>query len=90
MPIGPQPRGARGTLERPYSALRLRLVLAILGVVICFGGGALLLQMSFEPLAFALFAVGAMAIADLVVISIRLKRGGGNPPAPPPPRYRGP
>jgi hypothetical protein len=87
MPIGPQPRGARGTFERPYSALRLRLALAILGVIICVGGGVLMLRMSFEPLAFALFAVGAMAVVDVVVISIRLKRGGGHPPAPPPPPY---
>ncbi|HEU0241519.1 MAG TPA: DUF6343 family protein [Micromonosporaceae bacterium] len=88
MPIGPQPRGARGTFERPYSALRLRLALAILGVVICVAGGVLMWMMSFEPLAFALFVVGAMAVVDLVVISVRLARGGGNPPAPPPPPLR--
>src|SRR5690348_11898700 len=35
MPIGPQPRGARGTVGHPYSALNLRLVLAIFGLVSC-------------------------------------------------------
>jgi Family of unknown function (DUF6343) len=88
VPIGGQPRGARGTFERPYSALRLRLALAILGVIICAGGGVLLWRLGFEPLAFALFVVGVMAIIDLVVIIIRLSHGGGNPPAPPPPRVR--
>ena len=59
MPIGPQPRGARGTIERPYSALRLRLGLAIGGVVICVGGGILLWHLGFAPLGIALFVIGA-------------------------------
>lgn len=88
MPIGPQPRGARGTIERPYSALRLRLALAILGVVICVGGGILLWHLGLAPLAIAVFVVGALAVIDLVVISVRLSRGGAHPPAPPPPRVR--
>ena len=33
MPIGAQPRGARGTVGHPYSALTLRLVLAAFGLV---------------------------------------------------------
>jgi hypothetical protein len=88
MPIGPQPRGARGTIERPYSALRLRLGLAIGGLLICTAGGILLWHLGFAPLGIALFVVGAMALVDMVVISVRLSRGGAHPPAPPPPRAR--
>src|SRR5437867_399310 len=33
MPLGPQPRRARGTVGHPYSALNLRLVLAAFGLV---------------------------------------------------------
>jgi uncharacterized protein DUF6343 len=88
MPIGPQPRGARGTIERPYSALRLRLGLAIGGLVICAGGGILLWHLGFAPLGIALFVIGAMALVDMVVISVRLSRGGSHPPTPPPPRLR--
>ena len=86
MPIGPQPRGARGTIERPYSALRLRLGLAIVGLVICVAGGILLWHLGFAPLGIALFVIGGMALVDMVVISVRLSRGGSHPPAPPPPR----
>jgi len=63
-------------------------VLAIIGIVVCVGGGILLLRMSFEPLAFALFVIGGMAVIDLIVISVRLARGGGHPPSPPPPPAR--
>ena len=83
MPIGPQPRGARGTFDRPYSALRLRLGLAIVGLIVCVGGGILLWHLGFAPLGIALFVIAGFAVIDLVVVSVRLARGGGNPPLPP-------
>jgi hypothetical protein len=85
MPIGPQPRGARGTFDRPYSALRLRLGLAIVGLIVCVGGGILLWHLGFAPLGIALFVIAGFAVIDLVVVSVRLARGGGSPPLPPPP-----
>ena len=89
MPIGPQPRGARGTIERPYSALRLRLGLAIGGLVICVGRRHPAAGTSGSPRsASPCSSSGAMALVDMVVISVRLSRGGSHPPGPPPPRAR--
>jgi len=73
MPLGRQPRGARGTIERPYSALRLRLVLAIFGVVVCAVGAAILWHVS-VVIAIILIVLGVVAIADLFVVSTRLRR----------------
>jgi uncharacterized membrane protein HdeD (DUF308 family) len=79
MPLGPQPRGARGTVERPYSALRLRLVLAIFGVVVCVAG-AILLWHRAQALAIALSVLAAIALVDLGVVSTRLSRQPRLPP----------
>ena len=75
MPLGSQPRRARGTVEHPYSALRLRLVLALFGIVVCTAGGILVwLVVSAVPIAVAFFVLAAIAVVDAVVVAIRLRR----------------
>lgn len=76
MPLGPQPRWARGTVERPYSALRLRLALAIFGLVACVAGGAVLWAFDVKPIAWLLFAGAVIALIDVAVVVTRIRRGG--------------
>jgi uncharacterized membrane protein YqjE len=83
MPIGPQPRRARGTVGHPYSALNLRLVLACFGLLSCTLLALVLAWMGYSlPAAVAgVFAV--VAVVDIVVIQIRRRRrrvadGGGH------------
>jgi uncharacterized protein DUF6343 len=75
MPLGPQPRRARGTVERPYSALRLRQILAIFGIVIGVAA-AIIFWLSGLTLwgwfAVALAVIGAI---DTMVVTTRLRRG---------------
>jgi hypothetical protein len=66
-----QPRGAKGTVGHPYSALNLRLVLATFGLVVCVGFGVLVLIAGFPVPAIILFVLGAVAVVDLIVISRR-------------------
>jgi hypothetical protein len=73
MPLGSQPRRADGTFEHPYSALRLRLVLALFGLVVCVVGGLLVWRVA-APIAIALFVLAAIALVDLAVIVTRLRR----------------
>jgi hypothetical protein len=75
MPLGPQPRGARGTIGHPYSAMRLRLVLAIVGLVLCVLGAIWCLGEGFTGFGVVLLALAAVSVADLVVISLRLRAG---------------
>lgn len=75
MPLGAQPRGARGTVERPYSALRLRLVLAVFGLVASLAGAFVVWQIGYTAIAIALWIVAATALADIAVILTRLRRG---------------
>lgn len=74
MPLGPQPGHADGSVEHPYSALRLRRTLAIIGIV------------AFAALAGALFGFGnnwlagicvlgvVVGIIDLFVVQVRISR----------------
>lgn len=73
MPLGPQPRRADGTIKHPYSALRLRLALALFGLVVCVVGGILIWQVGPVPIAVGLFVLAAVALIDLVVIIARLR-----------------
>ena len=59
------------------SALTLRLVLAVFGLVICVVGGIFLLQLDPVPVAFPilLFVMAAIAAVDIVVIVRRKARG---------------
>ena len=76
-----QPRGARGTVGHPYSALNLRLVLAGFGFLTSAVLGALALAAGFTWLAIALFVLAASALADSVVVELRrrarIREGGG-------------
>jgi len=78
MPLGPQPRGARGTVEHPYSALRLRLALAVFGLVACCAGGVVLWDFNVRPIAWILFAGAAVALIDMGIVLTRIRRGGAD------------
>jgi uncharacterized membrane protein YqjE len=60
-----------GTGEGPRSALNLRLVLAIFGLVSCTGLAGLLLWLGYRVAALVAALVGLTAIVDLVVIQRR-------------------
>jgi hypothetical protein len=75
MPLGSQPRRAQGTVEHPYSALRLRLVLALFGIVACTAGGILVWALvGAVPIAIAFFVLAAIAVVDAAVVGTRLRR----------------
>lgn len=74
MPLGPQPKRARGTIGHPYSALNLRLLLAGLGLVLCGGLGILLAWSGYQVAGLVLGVLAAVAAVDLVVIQIRRRR----------------
>jgi hypothetical protein len=71
MPIGPQPKGARGTIGHPYSALNLRLLLAATSLVSSAVFAWLSLWWGYPLLALVLAVLGVGAAADLVVIELR-------------------
>lgn len=66
-----QPRGRRGTPERPYTALDLRLVLAGFGLVASAAFALLLFWVGNDLLGWALVLVAGTAAADLVVVQRR-------------------
>ncbi|GIG92838.1 DUF6343 family protein [Plantactinospora endophytica] len=66
-----QPRGAKGTVGHPYSALNLRLVLASFGLVICVGLGVLAVWAGLVVLAVVLGILAVAAVVDLVVVQRR-------------------
>ena len=66
-----QPRGRRGTPDRPYTALDLRLVLAAFGLVASAVFALLLFWFGDDLLGWALVLVAATAAADLVVVQRR-------------------
>jgi hypothetical protein len=74
MPLRSQPRGRRGTVGRPFSALNLRLALASFGLV----GWAILAAVLFGfDLIVAAFISAGIALAaavDLVVIQLRRRQ----------------
>ncbi|GID31370.1 hypothetical protein [Paractinoplanes brasiliensis] len=71
MPIGAQPPGRRGTVEKPYSALNLRLILAAFGFVICAVLGILLLRSGWAVPGWLLLAWAAVAVIDMIVVQLR-------------------
>lgn len=71
MPLGPQPRRARGTIEHPDSALNLRLWLAAYGLLTCVFMAVLLGLLGLVVPAVLVAALGVAAAVDLVVIQLR-------------------
>jgi hypothetical protein len=83
MPIGSQPPGRRGTVGEPYSALNLRLVLAVFGFLICTGLALLLWRWDQPVPAWFLAFWAVVAIIDIVVVQLRRRarrrtQGGGH------------
>jgi hypothetical protein len=79
MPIGPQPPGRRGTVERPYSALNLRLILAAFGFVVCTVLAVVLFRAGWPIPGWLLVAWAAVAVVDIVVVQLRRRaRGRGH------------
>jgi hypothetical protein len=76
LPDHHDPTAGIGGAAPAQSALTLRLVLALFGLVVCVAGGILFLAVD-APVAFAvvLFALAAIAAVDLVVIVRRKRRG---------------
>lgn len=71
MPIGAQPPGRRGTVEEPYSALNLRLVLAAFGFVVCTVLAVLLFRAGWIVPGWLLLAWAVVAVIDMVVVQLR-------------------
>lgn len=71
MGIGGQPRKAHGTLEHPYSALNLRLLLAGFGLVSCTVLAVLTWRAGYPMMAVLLGALALLAAIDMVVIQLR-------------------
>lgn len=71
MSVHPQPPGRRGTVDRPYSALNLRLVLAIFGLVTSTVFAALAFHAGWTPAGWILAALALVAAIDIVVIQVR-------------------
>ncbi|MEJ3746314.1 DUF6343 family protein [Actinomycetes bacterium KLBMP 9797] len=67
----PQPRGARGTVGHAYSALNLRLALALFGLVSCGVLAVLTARAGFPVPAAVLAVLAVVALVDLVVITKR-------------------
>ncbi|RZU54580.1 hypothetical protein EV385_6531 [Krasilnikovia cinnamomea] len=71
MPIGAQPPDRRGTVGHPYSALNLRLVLALFGVVVCSVLAVWLWRGGWTVPGWLLAAWAVVAAVDAVVVQVR-------------------
>ncbi|GIF53332.1 hypothetical protein DFJ67_4572 [Asanoa ferruginea] len=69
--VNPQPRGARGTVGHPYSALNLRLVLAVFGLVVFAVLTWLSARADLMVLAVICGVVALTALADVVIVQLR-------------------
>jgi hypothetical protein len=82
MRLGGQPRRRRGTVDRPYTALNLRMVLASVGLIGWAGLAVLAFLAGYSLVGWLLIAAAAFAVIDLVVIQLRRRarhrsEGGG-------------
>ncbi len=76
LPDHHDPTAGFGGAAPAQSALTLRLVLAVFGLVVCVAGGVLFLVLDVPVvLAVVLFVLAAVALVDLVVIIRRKARG---------------
>jgi hypothetical protein len=77
LPDHHDPTAGFGGARPARSALTLRLVLAVFGLVVSVGGGLLWLAVEELPAwpAVVLFVLGAIAAVDIVVIARRKARG---------------
>lgn len=66
-----QRRSARGTVGHPYSALNLRLVLAIFGLVACAALAVVSWQVGVPVLAVILAVLAVVAAVNIVVVQRR-------------------
>ncbi|MGX6607394.1 hypothetical protein ACWKSP_35500 [Micromonosporaceae bacterium Da 78-11] len=71
MGIGAQPPGRRGTVDEPYSALNLRLVLAAFGFVVCTLLALWLFHADWPVPGWLLLAWALVAVIDIVVVQSR-------------------
>jgi len=69
--VRPQPRGARGTVGHPYSALNLRLLLALFGLVVFGVLTWLAARADLTVLAVICGIVALTALVDVVVVQLR-------------------
>ncbi|HEX6968674.1 MAG TPA: DUF6343 family protein [Micromonosporaceae bacterium] len=66
-----QPARARGTHDRPYSALNLRLVLALFGLVFSLLFAVLSADADLPVLTVIFIALAVVAVIDLVIVQRR-------------------
>ncbi len=74
MPIGAQPRGARGTAGHEYSALNLRLALASFGLVFLLVLAGILFGVHHPVLAIPALVLAAVTVVDIVVVQMRRRQ----------------
>jgi Family of unknown function (DUF6343) len=66
-----QPRRAHGTLEHPYSALNLRLGLAVFGFVVSVVAAVLLFRADLAVAGVIMVVLAVVAVVDVVVVQLR-------------------
>jgi hypothetical protein len=71
MPLGPQPPDRKGTVEKPYTPLNLRLVLAAFGFLVCTVLSVWLFRAGRTVPAWLLAGWALVAVVDLVVVQLR-------------------
>ncbi|MEV6635038.1 DUF6343 family protein [Actinoplanes sp. NPDC051470] len=71
MSVHPQPPGRKGTVERPYSPLNLRLALAIFGLITSAALGVLAFRGGWTAGGWILVVLALIAAIDIVVIQRR-------------------
>jgi uncharacterized membrane protein len=71
MSIGAQPPGRRGTVGLPYSALNLRLLLAMFGLVTSVVFAVLMFRMGLEVFGWILVGLAVIGAIDVVVVQLR-------------------
>jgi Family of unknown function (DUF6343) len=69
--VDPQPPGRRGSVERPYSALNLRLALAIFGLVTSVIFAVLAFRAGWTVAGWVLAVLALTAAIDIVVVQLR-------------------